>query len=47
MSTTGSAVDALQRELIKTGTKRRPNLGRPKKPYTKALVKKLEKDLRG
>lgn len=47
MSTTGSSVDALMRELIKTGKKRKAQLGRPKKAYTKADIRKHERNLKG
>lgn len=47
MATNGSAVDALQRELIKGGKKRKPQLGRPPKAVTKAQIKKFEKNLKG
>lgn len=47
MSTTGGAVDALQREKILGGKKAKKQLGRPKKQYTKAQIRKHERDLKG
>lgn len=44
MSTTGSAVDALQRELIKVGKKKAG--GRPRKDVTKKVLAKLERRLK-